>query len=189
MWGMVVAFLVQEAVAEFSGGVGAHFGRAGLAVVIGGAAGVLVWSGARALQRILRPGPRSLIRVFQVPGLIIMPLVFAVAAVRDLNLLYVGIFLAGMLTVGQFNFWGNYLPSVYPVHLRGTGESFAANIGGRMIGTSFAWLTTTLAVTADKAAATTKLAMVAAAVGFAVYLGGWIASFWLPEPNETVMKE
>ena len=28
-------------------------------------------------------------------------------------------------------FWGDYLSSVYPMHLRGTGESFAANIGGR----------------------------------------------------------
>ena len=41
-----------------------------------------------------------------------------------------------MFTVSQFSFWGNYLPRVYPVHLRGTGESFAANVGGRMIGTS-----------------------------------------------------
>ena len=46
-----------------------------------------------------------------------------------------GAFLAGLFTVAQFSFWGNYLPRVYPVHLRGTGEGFAANIGGRMIGT------------------------------------------------------
>jgi sugar phosphate permease len=26
------------------------------------------------------------------------------------------------------------------MHLRGTGESFAANIGGRVLGTSMAWL-------------------------------------------------
>ena len=45
-------------------------------------------------------------------------------------------FLAGLLTVAQFSFWGNYLPTVYPVHLRGTGESVAHNIGGRMIGTA-----------------------------------------------------
>ena len=37
-------------------------------------------------------------------------------------------FLAGLFTVGQFSFLGNYLPRVYPVHLRGTGEGFAANI-------------------------------------------------------------
>ena len=44
----------------------------------------------------------------------------------------------------QFSFWGNYLPRVYPTHLRGTGEGFAANIGGRMIGTGFAFVTTQL---------------------------------------------
>ena len=68
-------------------------------------------------------------------------------------------FLAGFFTVGQFSFWGNYLPRVYPLHLRGTGESFAANIGGRLIGTSFAWLTATLAVTPDRAFAPTKVAL------------------------------
>ena len=68
--------------------------------------------------------------------------------------------------MAQFSFWGNYLPRVYPVHLRGTGESFAANIGGRLIGTSFAWVTATLAVTPDRAYAPTKVALVAAAVGF-----------------------
>ena len=46
---------------------------------------------------------------------------------------------AGILLVGQFSFWGNYIPRVFPMHLRGTGESFAANIGGRVLGTSMAW--------------------------------------------------
>jgi MFS family permease len=126
---------------------------------------------------------RKLIRLFQIPGLVILPLTFAWAATTSLDVLYPMIFLAGLLTVGQFSFWGNYLPRVYPVHLRGTGESFAANIGGRLIGTSFAWLTATLAVTPDRAYAPTKVALVAAAVGFSVYLVGFIASFWLPEPG------
>lgn len=91
-------------------------------------------------------------------------------------------FVAGLLTVAQFNFWGNYLPRVYPVHLRGTGESFAANIGGRLIGTSFAWVTATIAKTPDIANAPIKLAMTAAGVGALVYLAGLILSFWLPEP-------
>ncbi len=125
---------------------------------------------------------RKLIRLFQIPGLILMPIVFVYAATRDLQWLYVGIFLCGLFTVGQFSFWGNYLPRAYPVHLRGTGESFAANIGGRLVGTSFAWLTATLAVTSDRAYAPTKIALVAAAVGFSVYLVGFIASFFLPEP-------
>ena len=124
----------------------------------------------------------KLIRLFQLPGLIVMPFTFAIAGTTSLNWLYVGMFLAGFFTVGQFSFWGNYLPRVYPLYLRGTGESFAANIGGRLIGTSFAWLTATLAVTPDRAYAPTKVAYVAAAVGFSVYLVGFIASFWLPEP-------
>lgn len=127
---------------------------------------------------------RSLLRLFQIPGLLLMPIVFAYAATQSLTLLYIGIFLAGVVTVAQFSFWGNYLPRVYPMHLRGTGESFAANIGGRLIGTSFAWVTTTLAVTSDTAFAPTKLAYTAAAVAFGVYLVGFLLSFLLPEPSE-----
>jgi len=126
---------------------------------------------------------RALIRVFQVPGLILMPMVFGWAATNDLTWLKIGAFAAGLCTVAQFSFWGNYLPRVYPVHLRGTGESFAANIGGRLFGTLFAWVTATLAITPDRAYAPTKVALVAAGVGFSVYLVGFIASFWLPEPG------
>jgi MFS family permease len=132
---------------------------------------------------------RALVRMFQIPGLIVMPLVFAWAATTHLSYLYIGIFIAGFCTVSQFSFWGNYLPRVYPVHLRGTGESFAANIGGRLIGTSFAWVTATLAITPDRAYAPTKVALTAAAVGFGVYLVGFIASFWLPEPKEELTHE
>ncbi|MEX0718456.1 MAG: MFS transporter [Planctomycetaceae bacterium] len=131
-------------------------------------------------------GRRRLLRMFQVPGLMLMPLVFGYAAVTSLPLLSIGIFLAGMVTVAQFSFWGNYLPRVYPLHLRGTGESFAANIGGRMLGTSLAWVTTTLAAQAflpgDSPA--TRLAYAAAIVGFAVYAIGTVVSSWLPEPED-----
>ena len=64
---------------------------------------------------------------------------FLVATATSLEWLKWGIFLCGLVTVAQFSFWGNYLPRVYPTHLRGTGESFAANVGGRMIGTSAAF--------------------------------------------------
>ena len=68
----------------------------------------------------------------------------------------------------------------------GCGESFAANVGGRMIGTSFAALATWLAtVPKDQAAfAPTKMAYVAASIAFGVYLVSAIACFWLPEPKE-----
>src|ERR671913_1380912 len=141
---------------------------------IGGLAGRV----ALAYLAVIIISRRKLIRLFQLPGLIVMPFTFALAATTSLNWLYVGMFLAGFFTVGQFSFWGNYLPRVYPLYLRGTGESFAANIGGRLIGTSFAWLTATLAVTPNRAYAPIKVAYVAAAVGFYVYLIGYIASFW-----------
>lgn len=132
---------------------------------------------------------RKLLRVFQVPGLIILPWVFLYPALADLTLLKVGIFLGGLLTVGQFSFWGNYLPRVYPVHLRGTGESFAANIGGRMIGTFAAVVTTQLANVMPGATAFAQLSYSAALVAFLVYAAGFIASFHLPEPEEKTMTE
>jgi hypothetical protein len=95
----------------------------------------------------------------------------------------VGIFMAALFTVAQFSFWGNYLPHAYPTHLRGTGESFAANIGGRMVGTSAAILTTQLANVMPGAGPSAKLAYSAGAVAALVYAIGFIASFWLPEPK------
>jgi hypothetical protein len=96
---------------------------------------------------------------------------------------------AGLLTVAQFSFWGNYLPRVYPTHLRGTGESFAANVGGRMIGTSAALLTTTLANLMPGGNPSTQLAYAAAIVAFGTYALGFTASFWLPEPMRAELPE
>jgi hypothetical protein len=152
---------------------------------MGGLAGrfLLAFLAIRILSR------RKLLRVFQVPGLILVPLVFIYPAISDLTLLKVGIFLAGLFTVAQFSFWGNYLPRVYPTHLRGTGESFAANIGGRMIGTSAALLTTQFAKLMPGGSASTKLAYAAAAVAFLVYALGLISSFFLPEPEHEELPE
>jgi MFS family permease len=144
---------------------------------------------ALALLATIVVSRQRLIRMFQIPGLIVIPIVFAWAATTSLNYLYIGMFLAGFFTVAQFSFWGNYLPRVYPVHLRGTGESFAANIGGRLVGTSFAWVTASLAVTPDRAFAPTKVALVAAAVGTGVYVVGLVSSFFLPEPPREDLPE
>ena len=127
---------------------------------------------------------QRLLRLFQFPAMIAMPIVFGIAATTSLTWLYVGNFILGLLVIGQFSFWGNYLPRTYPVHLRGTGEGFAINTGGRLVGTSFAWLTATLAITSDPAYAPTKVALVAAGVGFSVLLIGFLFSFWLPEPGK-----
>lgn len=134
---------------------------------------------------------RGLMRVFQLPGLIVLPLVFYFPAKDNLELLRWGMALCGFFTVAQFSFWGNYLPRVYPLYLRGTGESFAANIGGRMIGTGCAWVTTALSALPQMPGATApaKLANAAALVGFAVYLIGSLACFWLPEPAKEELPD
>lgn len=151
----------------------------------GGLAGriLLAILAARILSR------RKLLRVFQVPGLILVPWVFCSPALNDLGMLKIGIFLAGLLTVAQFSFWGNYLPRVYPTHLRGTGESFAANVGGRMVGTSAAFVTTQLANTMPGASPSAKLAYAASAVALGVYLIGFLASFALPEPKGEALPD
>src|SRR5688572_6020235 len=130
-----------------------------------------------------------LVRLFQVPGLLFMPFTFAIAATTSLSWLQIGMFLAGFFTVAQFSFWGNYLPRMYPLYLRGTGESFAANVGGRMVGTSAAYVTTQLANTMPGGTPSTKLAYSAAAVALAVYAVGFIASFWLPEPTQESLPD
>jgi MFS family permease len=132
---------------------------------------------------------RWLIRVFQIPGLFLLPIVFLFPATSSLEGLKWGIFFCGLFTVAQLSFWGNYLPRVYPTHLRGTGESFAANIGGRMIGTSAALLTTRLIGWMPEGSPTTRLAYAAAAVGTLLYAIGLLLSFFLPEPATEDLPE
>ncbi len=144
---------------------------------------------------------RSLLRVFQGPGLLLVPLVFwYFLSIENrhffninLSKLYlgelpvttvsIGVLLAGLFTVAQFSFWGNYLPRVYPMHLRGTGESFAANIGGRMLGTSFAWVTATVAPHMFGQTVPQRISYTAAFVALFVYGVGFLFSFFLPEPG------
>lgn len=156
-----------------------------LAQELGGLAGrfVLAFLAVRIVSR------RKLLRCFQIPGLVILPFVFCTMALTDYNTARIGMFMAGFFTVAQFSFWGNYLPRMYPTYLRGTGESFAANIGGRMIGTSFAMLTTTLANSIFGATPYAKLAYAAATVGLLVYAMGFISSFWLPEPAQEKLPD
>jgi Na+/melibiose symporter-like transporter len=132
---------------------------------------------------------RKLLYVFQIPGMILLPIVFLFPATSSLFWLRWGIFFVGLLTIAQFSFWGNYLPRMYPTYLRGTGESFAANVGGRMIGTSAALVTTTIVASMPGATPPIKLAHAAAIVGTAAYVIGFIASFWLPEPAREALPE
>jgi MFS family permease len=185
----------QEIVANYTKAqeTGGLFGRFALALLV-----------AHVASR------QRLLRMFLIPGIVALPLIFWAFArgheivfasfdvswlpgFHELNitLLGLGIFFAGFFTVAQFSFWGNYLPHVFPVHLRGTGESFAANIGGRMFGTPFAYLTQQLAVLAMIPGATpsAKTALVAAGVAFVLYLINLILSFVLPEPKSEMLPE
>jgi MFS family permease len=132
---------------------------------------------------------RPLLWVFQVPGLFVVPLVFFFAADASLQWAKWGIFFAGLFTVSQFSFWGNYLPRVYPTYMRGTGESFAANVGGRMIGTFAAYVTPTMAASMPGGSPTRQLAYAAAAVALVVYVVGFLTSFRLPEPQQQNLPE
>jgi len=134
-------------------------------------------------------GRRKLLRIFLVPGVVVIPFVYLVAANQSLAMLKWGIAVAGFLTVAQFSFWADCLPRVYPTYLRGTGESFAANVWGRMVGTSAALLTATLANVMPGAGASARLAAAAAVVGTAVYVIALVASFWLPEPSQEKLPE
>jgi hypothetical protein len=164
--------------------VGGLLGRCLMAVVL---AGGLAWGWK--------------LRLFQIPGLLLVPAVFWFflrvpnttffeIPLESIHLgtipvttMSVGMFLIGLCTVAQLSFWGNYLPHVFPVHLRGTGESFAANIGGRMIGTSAAALTSALAGLMPGGSPPVTFSTAAALVGGLICLVGLAASFLLPEPS------
>lgn len=175
---------VQAAVANAPGRmassiVQSHASRASSFQEVGGLAGRM----ALALVVALVASRRRQLRIFLIPGILVMPLAFGWAGVTNIGALDVGMAAAGFLTVAQFSFWGNYLPHAYPLHLRGTGESFAANIGGRMIGTCFAALTQWIAYALPGGAShPTRLAYVAAGVACTAYAVNLVASFWLPEP-------
>jgi len=130
-------------------------------------------------------GRRKLFRIFQIPALFFVPFLFWWIAhslqSESLQQIKWGIALAGFLTVAQFSFWGNYIPLVFPVHLRGTGESFAANIGGRVLGTAAAWFTLTFAASTPPDPA--KIAKVGAIVAGVYALMATILTHWLPEPK------
>jgi MFS family permease len=132
---------------------------------------------------------RCLLRVFLVPGLIVFSCLYFFAATRSLVLVKYGIFLAGLLMNGPFSLWGNYLPRMFPTHLRGTGESFAINIGARVIGASGVLLTTQLTNIIPGASMTARLAYSAGTLAVLAYTGSLIGSIWLREPEQAQLPD
>jgi hypothetical protein len=146
---------------------------------LGGAAGRILF--AVLVIHIASQRRRALL--FFVPSLMVFPFLYFFAATRTLVLLQLGIFLATMLFNGLHSFWGNYLPRVYPTRLRATGESFAANIGGRVIGVTAALLTTTLSNVMPGTGHAAQLAHSAGTVALLFLVLGSVGTFWLREPE------
>ncbi len=128
-------------------------------------------------------GRQRLLRTFIVPALIGFPILYFFSTARDLALFLSVIFCAQAIFNGLHSFWGNYLPSAYPTYLRGTGESFAMNIGGRVLGVSAALVTTQLANVIPGAGAPSRLAYAAGCTALLALSILAVASFWLPEPQ------
>jgi MFS family permease len=135
---------------------------------------------------------RLLLWLFQVPGLFIIPVVWFWVYSHQSEWFTTGVFLAGACIVAQFSYFGEFLPKVFPVHLRGTGGAFATNVGGRMIGTAAAFLTTGVIAPLIKAGSNPTFAEVAFAAGVtgvAVFAIGFVVSFFLPQPSEEGEKQ
>jgi len=141
---------------------------------------------ALALLIIVGIGRRTLLRLLQIPGLIILPVTYLVLYKQDANVFSWGMALAGFFTTSQFSFLGEYLPKVFPLHLRGTGGSFATNVGGRMIGTSAAFLTARLAP-AFIGNPYDQMAHAAGVVSLSIIIIGVILGFFLPEPKDEIL--
>jgi MFS family permease len=145
---------------------------------IGGLTGRIIL----AILLVMLPS-RLLLRIFLVPGIILFPLTYGNLVTGPFATFAAAIFFCGLLTVAQFSYLSEFLPKVFPVHLRGTGGSFATNVGGRMVGTMAATLNTELLSGFFSGTEPMKVASAAALIGGAVYLIAFVASFWLPTPR------
>jgi MFS family permease len=136
-----------------------------------------------ALLLVAAISKRTLLRLFLVPGLIALPLTYLYLFRHESGMFQFGMAICGFLTVAQFSYFGEYLPRVFPLHLRATGGSFATNVGGRMLGTSAAYVTTSLIAPRLTGSTFEQVAVGAAIVGTTVFLLGLVLSFFLPEPK------
>jgi MFS family permease len=152
---------------------------------VGGIAGRVLF--ALLVVRII--AQRQRLRIFLVGALVSSSWLYFVAATRTLELVQLGIFMVTLNFNGLHSFWGNYLPRVYPTHLRGTGESFATNIGGRVIGVSAVLLTTQFSNVMFGSGAGARLAHSAGAVAVLACVIGLVGSSWLPQPEGDRLPE
>jgi MFS family permease len=183
---------LRKRLGELTQPVQATVARVQMVQELGGLAGrfALAYAAVVVISR------RKLLRLFVIPGLLITPIVFLYcgtgkAGSESLTYMQIGIFLVGFFTIAQMSFWGNYLPRVFPLRLRGTGESFAANVGGRFLGTGgfprslvivLPFLNTHHADMLQGLLPQQRIAVAAGIVGLAFYLLAFVMTFFLPEP-------
>ena len=72
---------------------------------------------------LLYVGSRVLIRIFLFPGIVLFPVTYLVLYQGDYTVFAAAIFFCGLVTVAQFSYVSEFLPRVFPVHLRGTGSA------------------------------------------------------------------
>jgi len=135
-------------------------------------AGLVLWFVAR----------RPMLRWMYFAGLAVFPLVFLGPALGDAEAFKYTALLVTLIVAVQYSFWGNYLPRLFPVHLRGTGESFAMSIGARVLAPAAALATALLSNVMPGATPMLRLAHSMAFVAVVASVCGLIISRWLPEP-------
>lgn len=152
---------------------------------IGSIAGRLLF----AMLVIRSVSQRRLLRVFLIPALVVFAWVFFFAARDGLLAFATGVFFAQALFNGVHSFWGNYLPRVFPTRLRGTGESLAMNLGGRVMAVTAAMMTTQLSNVVPGSDAAMRFANAAGTTAVVVLVGGAVVSRWLAEPASPQLPE
>jgi hypothetical protein len=145
---------------------------------LGGLTGRIIF----ALLLTLVPS-QLLLRLFLVPGVFLFPLTYLVLRGQDYNFFAIGVFVCGLLTVSQMSYMSEYLPKVFPVHLRGTGGGFATNVGARMLGTMAATFNTEFLSQFFDGPNPVKVATAAAIIGGTAFLVALVLSFFLPPPR------
>ena len=125
---------------------------------------------------------RRLLRLFMIPALIVVPIGFVYASTAGVAALKAASFIGTLLVIAQFSFLGNYLPRLFPTALRGMGESLAVNIGGRVLGTSAAFMTPQLVGLVPDTDPARQLAIAMAITAVSVLGLGAVLTAWMPEP-------
>jgi MFS family permease len=147
---------------------------------------------ALAVLLIVGIARRSLLKLFQFPAVIILPLTYFVLFKQGGEGFLWAYAACGFLTVAQFSYFGEYLPKVFPLHLRGTGGSFATNVGGRMIGTSASLLTTSVLAPmfagSVEAVRPMHIAQAAGWLALTIAVVALILGLFLPEPKAEITE-